>query len=204
MELNFQKINSKADYKEWVRQDGLANSWNNRSSKRIIIEFLYPNPIEVFLKTLRKYEYLYNKNKKSILTWLKLAFVQVKFRRISTRLGFSIPINTFGPGLSIPHYGTIVVSRYAKIGKNCRLHAGVNIGASAGNKEAPKIGDNVYIGPGAILFGNINIADNVTIGANATVNKSFLEKNCVIAGSPAKIVKSNFPIWWENNRLQLN
>lgn len=44
-----------------------------------------------------------------------------------------------------------------------------------GSKKAPKIGDNVYIGPGAVLFGDIEIADNCWIGANAVVNKSFLE-----------------------------
>lgn len=96
-----------------------------------------------------------------------------------------------------------MVSRYAKIGENCRLHVGVNIGASAGQKEAPKIGNNVYIGPGAIVFGNIEIANNVTIGANATVNKSCYESDCVLAGSPAQIVKQNFPVWWKNNNLKL-
>ena len=64
----------------------------------------------------------------------------------------------------------------------------MNIGASGGKNEAPTIGDNVYLGPGAILFGGISIADGVSVGANATVNKSFEEKNVVLAGTPAKIV----------------
>lgn len=55
----------------------------------------------------------------------------------------------------------------------------------------------MYIGPGAILFGDITIADNVSIGANATVNRSFTEPNVVIAGTPAKIVKRNVPAWNE-------
>jgi len=104
------------------------------------------------------------------------------------KLGFTIPINVFGPGLSIAHYGTIVVSQHASVGANCRLHAGVNIGASAGQKGAPEIGNNVYIGPGAIIFGNIKIADGVSIGANATVNKSFETNNVVVAGTPARVV----------------
>lgn len=81
------------------------------------------------------------------------------------------------------------------MGANCRLHACVNIGASGGSKKAPSIGDNVYIGPGAIIFGDIVIPDNVTIGANATVNKSFETENCVLAGTPAEIVKTNMPNW---------
>lgn len=116
-------------------------------------------------------------------------------------MGFSIPVNSFSYGLSIPHYGTIIVNPNAKIGSFCRLHAGVNIGASAGRPEAPQIGDNVYIGPGAILFGNIKIANNVTVGANATVNKDCLEENVVIAGSPAHVVKREMPNWTEFNKI---
>ena len=115
-----------------------------------------------------------------------------KKRKIGIKLGYSIPVNVFGPGLSLPHYGTIVVSKNAKVGKNCRLHVGTNIGASAGRPEAPVIGDNVYIGPGAILFGNITIADNVTVAANATVNRNCEIPNVVLAGTPAKIVKEKY------------
>ena len=54
---------------------------------------------------------------------------------------------------------------------------------------------------GAIIFGNITIADNVTIGANATVNKSCNQNNVVLAGSPASIVKDNYPSWIEFNKV---
>jgi serine O-acetyltransferase len=50
----------------------------------------------------------------------------------------------------------------------------------------PKIGDNVYIGPGAKIFGDIEIADGIAIGANSVVNRSFTEPNIGIAGIPAK------------------
>jgi len=104
-------------------------------------------------------------------------------------LGFSIPPNIFGPGLSIAHYGTIVVNKFAQIGENCRLHTCVNIGTEAGYEDrAPKIGDNVYIGPGAKIFGDISIPNNVAIGANAVVNKSFTQENIVLAGVPARKV----------------
>lgn len=52
------------------------------------------------------------------------------------------------------------------------------------------IGDNVYIGPGAILYGPIAIADNIAIGANALVNRSFVEPDITIAGVPARQVSS--------------
>jgi serine O-acetyltransferase len=70
------------------------------------------------------------------------------------------------------------------------LHVCVNIGASGGNLEAPQIGDNVYIAPGAKIFGDIQIADNIAIGANGVVNKSFTTPNVTIAGVPARVIKN--------------
>lgn len=120
------------------------------------------------------------------------------------KLGFTIEPNCFGPGLSIPHYGTIIVNPNARIGSFCRLHCCTNIGASSGNLEAPQIGNNVYIGPGAILFGKINISNNVTIGANATVNKSVNDEFVAIGGTPAKIIKQKMSNWLQFNKININ
>ena len=180
------------DYKSYIKQDKMY--YNNVGLKR----FFFPDPIFRFVKTMRKLELYHNFSGCLFLRIASriLAIVyHIKYRRLSLRLGFSIPINCFGPGLSIPHYGTIVVNPNARIGKNCRIHTCVNIGASGGSDNVPTIGDNVYIGPGAILYGNITIPDNITIGANATVNKSFLSPNCTIAGTPAKIIKENTDSW---------
>ena len=113
-------------------------------------------------------------------------YLLLKFHILSILLGFSIPINVFGPGLAIVHRGTIIVSDAARIGSNCRIHACTNIGANSGSSFAPKIGNNVYIGPGAKIFGEISIADGIAIGANSVVNKSFYEQRIGIAGAPAK------------------
>ena len=127
--------------------------------------------------------------KNSIFSRVMLYFISRSFFRISMKLGFSIPINVFEPGLSIPHYGTIIVNPSASIGCNCRLHTGVTIGANSGSSKSPTIGKNCYIGPGAKIFGDISIADNVVIGANSVVNKSITESNIAVAGVPAKKVK---------------
>ena len=103
------------------------------------------------------------------------------------KLGFSISENVFDEGLSIAHYGTIIVNPSVKVGKNCRIHAGVNIGASVDGKS-PMIGDNVYIGPGAKIFGGIILGNNIAVGANAVVNKSFPLGHCTIGGIPAHII----------------
>lgn len=109
---------------------------------------------------------------------------------MSLRLGFTIPLNVFGPGLSIAHRGTIVINKDTRVGENCRIHACTNIGSGKGSVSAPQIGNNVYIGPGAKIFGDIVIADNIAIGANSVVNKSFYEKGISIAGIPAKKINA--------------
>lgn len=65
----------------------------------------------------------------------------------------------------------------------------VNIGASGGTSDAPTIGDNVYIGPGAKIYGGIQLGNNIAIAANSSVNKSFEENSILIAGSPARKIK---------------
>ena len=78
----------------------------------------------------------------------------------------------------------------ARIGANCRILPCTFISNQAGlyDGKAAKIGDNVYIGPGVIITGEITIADNIAIGANSVVNKSFFEPGITIAGAPAKKV----------------
>lgn len=60
-----------------------------------------------------------------------------------------------------------MINGSAKIISNCRIHIDANIGASNGSKKAPILGNNVYIGSGAKIFGDITIADNMMIGANS-------------------------------------
>ena len=96
----------------------------------------------------------------------------------------------FGPGLAIPHYGFIIVNSRTKVGKNCRIHSGVNIGASGGVAKAPRIGDNVYLGPGSKIYGDIEIPNNTVIAANACVGKTFYEENTILGGIPAKKLKN--------------
>ena len=171
----------------------LSNTFRSK-----IKELFSPNLQLRFLYYLRKAEYYSNSRHTNILLW---GYYNYRKRTLGLKLGYSIPINCFGPGLSLPHTGTIVVNGGTQVGANCRLHVNTNIGTSAGGNKAPQIGDNVYIGPGAILFGDIVIGNNVTIGANATVNKSFEKENCVLAGSPATIVKDNYPNWIEFNSV---
>jgi len=190
-------IRSKDELQYYLRQDKLALGYTNKK----ISSFLFPNEIYKFEKVLRHLEYY--ENTPSFIHKIRWIITKIRYKRLSLKLGFSIPTNVFGPGLSIAHYGTIIVNPNTRIGANCRLHAGVNIGASAGSTKAPTLGDNIYIGPGAILFGDIKIVNNITIGANATVNKSFNTEFCAIAGNPAKIVKQDMPNWLQFNNKNI-
>ncbi|MEJ6066191.1 hypothetical protein MT378_00345 [Psychrobacter sp. 16-Bac2893] len=160
--------------------------------KVAISPMLLLNPVIRFQISLRAYELLINR--KSVL---RLPF-KIYFNRLSIRLGFSIPPNVFDHGLCIVHYGNIVVNPNAKIGKNCRVHVGVNIGGKAGFYKpdiaktlCPTIGDDCYIGPGAKIFGPVNIADGCSIGANAVVTKSCDIVDSILLGIPAKRLVKN-------------
>ena len=94
-----------------------------------------------------------------------------------------------GKGTRIDHFGPIIISGYAKLGKNCVLRNGVTIGIKkVGENKAPQIGNNVDIGCGAVIIGDIKIGNNVLIGANSVVTKD-VEENCTVVGVPTKVIK---------------
>ena len=140
-------------------------------------------------------EYRCNCRKRNLLEKIVFRHQDKSFERYGYKLGFTIPLNVFGPGLCICHVGTIIVNANVKVGSNCRIHTGVNIGNSSSlgkgwvADNTPVLGNNVYIGPGAKLFGKIKIGNNVAIGANAVVNKDFPD-DVTIAGVPAKIISN--------------
>jgi len=180
-------IKTKQDYLFYLEADRIALNRKKGLSAEIK-QFVFPDYIWSFQRKLRKIEY-YNNCRTDVIGRLFYFVLKVNFRKTSLKLGFSIPMNVFGPGLAIVHYGTIVVNPKAIVGSNCRIHPCTNIGASGGNPNAPEIGDNVYIGPGAKIYGDIKIGNNIAIGANSSVNKSFVDNDIMIAGSPAKKIK---------------
>lgn len=175
-------IRSKEDYFYYIQADKISSGISRARPRPLIGDDLWK-----FQLLMRKCEYWNNclKNRSPLHRLLNYLLLY-RYYQMSMRLGFTIPLNVFGPGLSIAHYGNLVINPAAEIGENCRIHPGVNIGSH--DETAPKIGNNVYIGPGAKLFGDIRIADGIAIGANSVVNRSFLEPNISIAGVPAKKV----------------
>ena len=98
-----------------------------------------------------------------------------------------------GEGFYIGHFGGITISYATKIGKNFILSQQVTIGISGkGEKRGcPIIGDNVYIAPGAKLFGKIKVGNNVRIGANAVVHEDIPDNATVVLDPGFKILERN-------------
>ncbi len=115
---------------------------------------------------------------------------------LGCRLGLIFGPNAFDKGLTIYHIGNIVVD--GNIGKHCQLHGDNCIGRSHGN-DTPTLGDNVRLGVGAKVIGDIYIADDVTIAAGAVVTKSCYEQGATLAGVPAHIIKHGKADWVEHS-----
>ena len=148
------------------------------------------NSVEIYkyLKALRKAEYHYN-NRKNIIHKIMYFFARRRKNKLGRTLGIEMWENSFDCGLKIWHSGNIVINGKSRVGKNCILHGNNCIGNSGLSSECPRIGDNVRLGFGATIIGNVEIANNVTVAAGAVVINSCLQENAILAGVPAKCVK---------------
>jgi serine O-acetyltransferase len=187
-------INSKQGLRFYLEADRLALRRESDTATRRITDALgMTNLIWRYLRFLRTAEYVHNCKTPSLYKLTAEKYLAFRLHRLGLVLGFHIPLNVFGPGLRLVHYGTIIVNRNARIGANCELHNLIHIAQNlhvaqkgAESDKAPTIGDNVFIGPGARVLGDITIADGIVIGANSVVTKSFYETNITIAGVPAR------------------
>jgi len=133
------------------------------------------------------------KEKNMLVRILLEPFYLFFYRRIRTRWGIEIPRTAqIGEGFYIGHFGGIIISPAAKMGKNVRISHQVTIGVSGDkeNRGVPVMGDNIYIGPGAKIFGKITIGNNVRIGANAVVYKDVPDNSTVVLSPGFKIIPS--------------
>ncbi|HEY3388632.1 MAG TPA: serine acetyltransferase [Prolixibacteraceae bacterium] len=142
-----------------------------------------------------RYMYIFRKTSKCSkysFNWVLFNFLK---RRYSYKYGFQIPSSTeIGEGFYIGHFGTIVINGKTKIGRNCNIDHGVTIGQTnrGKSKGCPTIGNNVWIGPGAVIVGNISVGSNVLIAPNAFVNVDIPDNSMVI-GNPCKTLMKENP-----------
>jgi serine O-acetyltransferase len=87
----------------------------------------------------------------------------------------------------------VVIGPACRVGERATIMQGVTIGSDAvvvGDEHgaSPDIGDDAFIGPGAAIFGDVELGDRVQVGANSVVTSSF-GSDVVIAGAPARVVR---------------
>lgn len=168
-------------------------SYPSGSFRRLIFDQITPNYSFKYIKLLRYKEFYKNKGTK--ISRLIAKLYEIKLHKLGSKIGFYIPKDVFGPGLYIPHIGSVIVNPKATIGENCQINNNVVLGQIGG--YAPVVGDNVYIGPGAVVSGDIYIANNVWIGANAVVTKSICEEGVLVGGIPAVVIAKKSHNWVE-------
>jgi len=97
-----------------------------------------------------------------------------------------------GRGLFIDHGMGVVIGETAIIGDNVTLYQGVTLGGTGKEKgkRHPTIGNNVVIGAGAKVLGDISIGDNSYVGANAVVIKD-VPPNSTAVGVPARLTRQD-------------
>lgn len=173
------------EYSQLVRSD--LYRIDGRSGVCALLRELCGGEGFVYLFWLRSCMYLQGG---ALSCWTLYPIARLLLRHYKFRLGISIPMHTrIGPGFYIGHFGGIMVNGAAVIGRNCNLSHGVTIGqANRGTRiGCPTIGDSVFIGPGAMIFGAVRIGNYAAIGANSVVTKDVPD-HAVVAGSPAEVV----------------
>lgn len=103
------------------------------------------------------------------------------------------PGATLGAGILIDHGMGVVIGETAQIGNRVTIYHGTTLGGTGkdkGRKRHPTVGDNVVIGAGAKVLGNINIGSNSKIGSNSVVIND-VPKGATVVGIPGKVVKIN-------------
>lgn len=102
------------------------------------------------------------------------------------------PRARIGPGLLVMHRHGVVVGP-SVIGSNCVIHQNVTIGqrVAGGDQGVPRIGDNVWIGPGAILTGAITVGDGATISAGTVLSRD-VPAGALVGGNPGRVIAQDY------------
>jgi serine O-acetyltransferase len=107
--------------------------------------------------------------------------------------GISIDPNAhIGPGLKIPHGGKIVIGP-VRAGRNCDIYHGATLGGGVSTYDghdsasAPTLADRVWVGPGAVIAGEVTVGDDACVGANSLLVRNVPTRG-VVVGVPARLV----------------
>jgi serine O-acetyltransferase len=123
-----------------------------------------------------------------VLLPLKLGY-HLAQKLVEMTTGIRIPASCdIGPGLTIGHFGVVILHPRVKMGRDCSLGQDTTIGTCGnGATGVPVIGDGVYFGTGCRVLGAIRVGDHAAIGANAVVLQDVPD-GATAVGVPARIV----------------
>lgn len=96
------------------------------------------------------------------------------------------PKTLVGPGLTIFHGFGLVINDHCSIGSDVTLRNGVTIGSRRDGGPVPRLGNNVSVGCGAIVLGDIELDDNSKVGAGSVVLVS-VPRDSTVFGNPAVV-----------------
>jgi len=173
-----------------IKADIKRYTGSGRFSVWQVIRSIYHEPGLIYVIFLRFSQKVRKLNNSFLRLLFNLIFVWTIFKILGLFLGIQIHLRAkIGKGFYIGHYGEIFIGAI-EMGKYCNVSQQVSIGHGGRGTDrhgVPKIGEYVYIGPGAKLFGKIRIGNNVSIGANAVVSKDIPD-NAIVVGNPGRIV----------------
>ncbi len=159
--------------------------------------YVNPNPGLKFMTIFRLVQHHRRKNR------MLFYFFFLWYRRLKVKYGFDISYRTqIGKGFYIGHFGSIVIHGDTVIGENCNISQGITIGVSnyGEKKGIPTIGNSVFIGPNACVFGNITVGNNVTIGANSVVTEDIPDGKTVLP-SKTTIIDKDLSSFYIHNSI---
>lgn len=144
---------------------------------------------------MRKTEYYLNTGRMLIGN-----IYRYRLLKVQTKYGLTIPLNVCGRGFKIMHIGPILINGRSTVGKDCTFHINTAIVAGGTTDDVPTLSDGIVVGVGAVILGGVFLAENIAVGANAVVNKSFSEPDIAIAGVPARKISNNGRTKWNKNK----
>lgn len=106
--------------------------------------------------------------------------------RLATGIHLDIDAR-IGPGFYVGHHGAITIGPGVEIGPNCSISQMCWVSAARSGLEAPRLGERVYIGPGAKIFGAVTVGSAAAIGAAAVVLED-VPAGTTVVGNPARVV----------------
>lgn len=121
----------------------------------------------------------------------RLCSLLYKWLKITAQIltGIDLPCEAqVGRRLRIDHFGGVIISGDVQIGDDVILRHGVTLGLKhEGKRGAPRLGNRVEVGAGAVVLGAVCIGDGAVIGANAVVLQD-IPANALAVGIPARVV----------------